>query len=37
MRSKPYLLQEAAQQCKELAVKAGWLEVQIQEIKKVVS
>ncbi|EHN65070.1 hypothetical protein [Comamonas testosteroni] len=34
---KPYILQEAAQQCKELAIKAGWLEVQLQEIKKLVS
>jgi hypothetical protein len=37
VRSKPYILQEAAQQCKELAVKAGWLEVQLIEIKKVVA
>lgn len=37
VRSKPYILQEAAQQCKDLAMKAGWLELQIQEIKKVVS
>ena len=37
VRSKPYILQEAAQQCKELAIKAGWLEVQLQEIKKTVS
>ncbi|WP_120967365.1 hypothetical protein [Comamonas sp. lk] len=37
VRSKPYSLQEAAQQCKELAMKAGWIDVQIQEIKKVVS
>ena len=34
VRSKPYILQEAAQQCKELAIKASWLEVQLQEIKK---
>jgi hypothetical protein len=34
VRSKPYILQEAAQQCKELAIKMGWAEVQIQEIKK---
>ena len=34
VRSKPYPLQEAAQLCKELAIKVGWLEVQIQEIKK---
>ena len=37
VRSKPYILQEAAQQCKVLAAKAGWLEVQLQEIKKVVA
>ncbi|CAM4308907.1 DUF4376 domain-containing protein [Comamonas aquatilis] len=37
VRSKPYSLQDAAQQCKELAIKAGWIEVQIQEIKKVVA
>lgn len=37
IRSKPYILQEAAQQCKNLAIKAGWLEVQLQEIKKVVA
>jgi len=37
VRSKPYPLQEAAQLCKELAIKTGWLEVQLQEIKKVVA
>lgn len=37
VRSKPYPLQEAAQLCKELAIKAGWLEVHLQEIKKVVA
>ena len=37
VRGKPYPLQEAAQLCKELAIKTGWLEVQLQEIKKVVS
>lgn len=31
------ILQAAAPQCKELAIKASWLEVQLQEIKKVVS
>jgi hypothetical protein len=36
VRSKPYNLEEAALQCKGLAEKAGWIEVQIQEIKKVV-
>ena len=37
LRSKPYPLQEAAQLCKELAIRVGWLEVQLQEIKKTVS
>ena len=37
VRSKPYLLQEAALQCKEMAIKTGWQEVQLQEIKKVVT
>lgn len=37
VRCKPYILQEAAQQCKELAVKAGWLDVHILEIKKVIA
>jgi hypothetical protein len=37
VRSKPSPLQEAAQLCKELAIKAGWLDVQLQEIKKVAS
>ena len=37
VRSKPYILQEAALQCKALAAKAGWLELQLQEIKKEVA
>lgn len=37
VRSKPYGLESAAKQCAELAGKAGWLDVQIQEIKKVVA
>ena len=37
VRSKPYNLQSAAMDCKLLAEKAGWLDVQIQEIKKVVA
>jgi hypothetical protein len=36
VRSKPYPLQEAAMLCKELAIKTGWLDVQLQEIKKVI-
>lgn len=34
VRSKPYSLHEAAQQCAELATKGGWLDVQVLEIKK---
>ena len=37
LRSKPWTLQAAAQQCKEIAIKTGWLEVQRQEIKKLVA
>ena len=37
VRSEPYILQEAALQCKALAAKAGWLELQLQEIKKEVA
>ena len=32
VRGKAYILQEAAQQCKELTAKAGWINAQIQEI-----
>ncbi|WP_233210034.1 hypothetical protein [Comamonas sp. 26] len=35
LRSKPYPLQEAALLCKELAIKTGWLDVQLLEIKKI--
>lgn len=34
VRSKPYEVPEAAQQCKELAEKAGWLRVEVVELKK---
>lgn len=37
IRSKPYILQEAALQCQAMAIKTGWLEIQLQEVKKVVS
>lgn len=37
LRSGPDILQEAAQQFKGLANNAGWLEIQILEIKKVVA
>lgn len=34
VRSKPYELQSAANECAELARKAGWLRVSLQEVKK---
>ncbi|BBL24410.1 MULTISPECIES: hypothetical protein [Comamonas] len=33
VRSKPYTLNDAALQCAELATKAGWIDVRVQEIK----
>ena len=33
-RAKPFEIFSAAQQCKELAERAGWLNVQILEVKK---
>lgn len=33
VRSKPYNLNDAANQCAALATKAGWIDVRIQEIK----
>lgn len=35
VRSKPYELLEAARECKRLAEKAGWMLVEIVEIKRV--
>lgn len=32
VRSKPYMLREAAAQCAELAAKSGWIEVRINEL-----
>ena len=32
VRSKPYILREAAAQCAELAIKGGWIEVRINEL-----
>ncbi|WP_287918479.1 hypothetical protein [Comamonas sp.] len=32
VRSKPYMLREAAAQCAELATKGGWLEVRVNEL-----
>lgn len=34
VRSKPYELREAADQCRELAIKAGWDRVFVVEIKR---
>lgn len=34
VRSKPYEVPEAAQECKALAEKAGWLRVEVLELKK---
>lgn len=34
VRSKPYELVSAAIECKSLAEKAGWLNVQVQELKQ---
>jgi hypothetical protein len=34
VRTKPYELHSAAMQCAELAVKAGWLGVEVRELKK---
>jgi hypothetical protein len=36
VRSKPYEVPQAAQECKALAEKSGWLRVEIVELKKVV-
>ena len=37
LRSKPYELYEAAETCKRIAEKAGWLRVIIEEVKKEVT
>lgn len=34
VRSKPYSIKQAANDCKELAIKSGWIEVRVTEIKK---
>jgi hypothetical protein len=34
VRAKPYELRDAAEQCKQLAEKAGWLRVWIVELKR---
>lgn len=37
VRSKPYEILEAAEQCAEMARKAGWEDVEIIEVKRVVN
>lgn len=32
VRSKPYMLREAAVQCAEIATKGGWVEVSVKEL-----
>lgn len=34
VRSKPYEIESSARQCAELAERAGWLRVEVVEIKK---
>ena len=34
VRAKPYELKDAAQDCADLAAKAGWLAVEIRKIAK---
>lgn len=34
VRSKPYEVPQAAQECKAMAEKAGWLRVEVVELKK---
>lgn len=36
VRAKPYEIESSASECAELATKAGWLRVQIEEVKRVV-
>lgn len=37
VRSKPYEILSAAEQCAEMAIKAGWEDVEIVEVKKEVA
>lgn len=37
LRAKPYAVQDAAETCAELARKAGWLQVTVTPIEKIVS
>lgn len=34
VRSRPYGIPDAAKQCAEMAEKAGWLRVQVVELKQ---
>ncbi|MDH0899655.1 hypothetical protein N5C12_09855 [Comamonas aquatica] len=34
VRSKPYSIEQAANDCRDLAIKSGWIEVRVTEIKK---
>ena len=34
VRSKPYSLEQAAHDCRDLAIKCGWIDVRVNEIKK---
>jgi hypothetical protein len=34
VRGKPFAIPQAAQECKALAAKAGWLRVEVVELKK---
>lgn len=34
VRAKPYEIKDSAEQCKKLAERAGWILVQLREIKK---
>lgn len=34
VRSKPYEIPDAARQCADLAAKAGWLDIEVAELKK---
>lgn len=36
VRAKPYEIESSASECAELATKAGWLRVRIEEVKRVV-
>ena len=37
VRAKPYAIQDAAETCAELARKAGWVQVTVTPIEKLIS